>query len=137
VTGADGTFEGRVEDKRSNAARWMVALTAIGLAACVIAIATVAIVPAKPTALYAAMDKRDGTDALVNAILVARGDRCDSAPNLGVGQEKGAQGLGFVQCWLSGHGSNSSLGYWAGHATGSYRAIQQRSRRTRLAVLPA
>merc|ERR1719199_1583937 len=71
---AYGTFEGRVEDKRSNAARWMVALTAIGLAACVIAIATVAIVPAKPTALYAAMDKRDGTDALVNAILVARGD---------------------------------------------------------------
>jgi len=55
----------------------MVAITAAGAAACVLAMAAVVSIPAgRPAALYASMDKRDGSDALVNAILVARGSRC-------------------------------------------------------------
>lgn len=72
---AAGTIEDRIEEGRRSA-RMMVAITAAGAAACVLAMSAVALTPARPAALYASMDKRDGSDALVNAILVARGSRC-------------------------------------------------------------
>ena len=73
---AAGTFEGRIEEGRRSA-RMMVAITAAGAAACVLAMAAVVAIPSsRPATLYASMDKRDGSDALVNAILVARGSRC-------------------------------------------------------------
>mmetsp|Transcript_44009 Transcript_44009/g.110228 ORF Transcript_44009/g.110228 Transcript_44009/m.110228 type:complete len:203 (+) Transcript_44009:18-626(+) len=69
-----GTFEGEAAERRSRAGGSAARLVlAFGCAAAVVGMVALVAQP-KPSALLGGMDRNDGTDALVNAILVARGD---------------------------------------------------------------